>query len=187
MSSSPLSTALLSPLTNEDIQQQLKLEERLQEVGEQLLETYKRTRQWKLVGQLAQTLSSNSDRIVCLTHALSSQRIFTFNEMDSSQSEVQNISVSKVEDTDKSLWIVSFSNNEPVQRTLEDFEILRVNLTTKHSMQILPLTSDVSSLVLQEMLISAVKDVSVKNDTFLNCFLSSKILDFSSMCNGECI
>ena len=44
--------------------------------GEELLEVYKNSRQWRQVSQIAQTLTSNSDRITCIQDCLSSLNVF---------------------------------------------------------------------------------------------------------------
>lgn len=179
MNSSPLSPTsplLLSSLTREDLRQHLELEERLQLVGEELLEDYKRTKQWKQVGQLAQTLNTNSNRISSLTYALNpTSSSFTFDEMEGTPP----LPTVSVKSTEQCCWLVSLSSSEPAKRKLEDFQSLRAHLITKYSLQIPSLAPDVSASVLEEMLYSAVKDVSVSNDSFLNCFLSPNIDDFA--------
>ena len=59
-------------LGQEKLKTQLDLEEKLRVTGEELLEVYKTSRQWKQVSQLAQTLSSNSERITCIQDCVSS-------------------------------------------------------------------------------------------------------------------
>ncbi len=63
-------------LGEEKLKTQLHLEEQLRLTGEELLEAYKNSRQWKQVSQLAQSLGSNSERITCIQDCLSSIDVF---------------------------------------------------------------------------------------------------------------
>ena len=72
----PTPQSPLVVLGEDKLKTQLDLEERLRLTGEELLEVYKNSRQWRQVSQIAQTLTSNSDRITCIQDCLSSLNVF---------------------------------------------------------------------------------------------------------------
>ena len=190
MSTSPLSPTALPPsspflsLTEENLKKHLDLEEHLQQVGEELLEHYKESRQWKQVSQLAQTLNSNSERIVCLQHCLLSK--YDNREMEESfESNVTPLSVEYVDQGDGiSYWLVrsTQSGNQPVKRTFHDITNLKHHLKSQYLLQFPSLDEEglISSDALQEFLVLISQNDSMKEDDLVVRFFSEKFPDFSA-------
>ena len=191
MSTSPLSPTALPPLSpflslsEETLKKHLDLEEHLQQVGEQLLEHYKESRQWKQVSQLAQTLNSNSERIVCLQHCLLSKN--DSREMEGSffESNVTPLSVEYVDQDDEiSYWLVrsTQSANQPVKRTFQDITNLKHHLKSQYLLQYPSFDEEgsISSDALQEFLILVSQNDSMKEDDLVVRFFSEKFPDFSA-------
>lgn len=191
MSTSPLSPTALPPsspflsLSEENLKKHLDLEEHLQQVGEQLLEHYKESRHWKQVSQLAQTLNSNSERIVCLQHCLLSKN--DSREMEGSffESSVTPLSVEYVDQGDEiSYWLVRSTQSayQPVKRTFQDITNLKQHLKSQYLLQFPSLDEEgtISSDVLQEFLVLVSQNDSMKDDDIVVRFFSEKFPDFSA-------
>jgi hypothetical protein len=175
MSASPHITARVVTIDDkESIDSRLALEEKLQAIGEELLEAYTGKKDWGEVGELAQTLRSNSRRIKCLKNSLLSGYI----DMSTAEGGI------KITPLGGNEWMVEIlPQNKQFKRNLEDFNHLRDHLCKEHCLLMPPsLIGDASSL--QEILSIAVKNIPPSHDTVLNCFLSPNVIDFSVVCKG---
>lgn len=186
-------------LGEDKLRKQLDLEERLQIVGEELLEGYKDTRQWKQVGQIAQTLTSNSERVSVIKQCLHQLDLCPISYQDTETDSVTmvdknrrtcQVTVEVIEQTcdDDACWSIKSQDvlNKPVLRTLKDVSLLRAHLCKHHHIQI-PLSNEdsLTSDALQELLLSALEEVNSQSDPLLLSFLSSKVDNFAVIAKAE--
>ena len=186
-------------LGEDKLRKQLDLEERLLIVGEELLEGYKDTRQWKQVGQIAQTLTTNSERVSVIKQCLHQFDLCPISYQDTETDAVTmvdkngrtcQVTVEVIEQTcdDDACWSIISQDvlNKPVLRTLKDVSLLRAHLCKHYHIQI-PLSNEdsLTSDALQELLLSALEEVNSQSDPLLLSFLSSKVDNFAVIAKAE--
>lgn len=210
MSFTPPPLSPLSPLLTLPREQLEKLgswEIRLQETGEKLLEEYRSTRQWKQVGQLAQTLSCNSERIVCLRQCIrefdssspptpsKGGRNETMDEgglLPAVTVECVQLPSSKMDSSvNKHLpcWSVKLASNmeSGILRSSHDVLCLSSYLSNAYALPILELTEEenLSPLELQTWLTHALEGDESRSDPLLQSFLSDKVDNFCGIISSN--
>lgn len=168
-------------LDKESLHGQLVLEQQLQTISGQLIDLYKSNRQWIEVGEIANTLNSNSLRISTINGLLND------NPMEEKGDDTISVILNNNDENSSPKWIINTGNNNSVTRTLEDINQLKTHLETTYTLTITSSTDTVGQS-LQQLLVLALRDKVIKSDHILACFLTDKIEDFSIvMCKeGEC-
>ena len=192
----PLSPLLT--LSREQVEELLAREIQLQQVGERLLEEYSSSRHWQQVAQVAQTLSSNSARIVCLRLRLQGFDSSSPYSVEGGMVEeghspvgplvtVESIHQPPKVSSSKHLpyWSVKLVSDAEfgILRSRDDILSLSTYLSSTYTLPAIEIAEDdnLSPLKLQAWLTHALEREESRSDPLLQCFFSNKVENYSSI------